>query len=64
MCLEVQETESANVVTFSPYYHGCVPLLVINHFCDLSLRFAQNIKYVREGEGEGLQDWVCRGGWG
>jgi len=44
LCVEVQESESANIVSFSPYYPGCIPLLVINHFSDLSLRFAQSIK--------------------
>lgn len=44
VCLEVQEAESATVITFSPYHQGCVPLLLINHFPDVSLRFAQGIK--------------------
>ncbi len=47
LCLEVQESESATVVTFSPYYPGCVPVQIINHFTDVTLQFKQNTKYVK-----------------
>ena len=38
--VEVQVTGSANIVTFAPYYPGCVPLQLVNH-TDLSLPFRQ-----------------------
>ncbi|XP_064395949.1 intermembrane lipid transfer protein VPS13A-like isoform X2 [Halichondria panicea] len=44
LCLEVQESESATVVTFSPYYPGCVPVQIINHFTDVTLQFKQDTK--------------------
>ena len=44
VCLEIQETESATLITFFPYYAGSVPLLVINHFPNVSMHFAQNKK--------------------
>ncbi len=47
LCLEVQESESATVVTFSPYYPGCVPVQIINHFTDVTLHFKQDTKYVK-----------------
>ena len=29
--VEVQVTGSANIITFTPYYPGCVPLQLVNH---------------------------------
>ena len=44
LCVEVQESESATTVTFSPYYPGCAPVQIINNFPDLTLRFRQDTK--------------------
>ena len=46
LCVEVQESEAANVITFTPYYPGCVPVQIINHFPDLTLQFSQDTKYI------------------
>ena len=41
--VDVQVTGSANIVTFSPYYVGCVPLLLVND-TELTIEFKQDSK--------------------
>lgn len=42
VCAEVQETGSANMVTISSYYEGCVPVLIMNLFPNLTLMYKQD----------------------
>eukprot|EP00731_Ephydatia_muelleri_P033896 Em0041g9a len=54
LCVEVQETGSSNMITFSNYYPGCLPVLIINHFPDLALLYGQSAKSPR------CQPWLLQ----
>lgn len=41
--VDVQVTGSANIITFSPYYIGCVPLLLVND-TDFTIMLRQDSK--------------------
>ena len=40
VCVEVQVTGSANMVTFQPYYHGAAPVRLVND-CHFKIAFGQ-----------------------
>ena len=40
ICVEVQVTGSANMVTFQPYYHGAAPVKLVND-CHFNIAFGQ-----------------------
>ena len=42
ICVETQETGSSNIITFSSYYDGCVPVLIINLLPTLVLMYKQD----------------------
>ena len=43
--MDVQESESAIITSFTPYYPGCVPVQIVNHFPDIAIKFKQDTKY-------------------
>ncbi|CAI8053010.1 Vacuolar protein sorting-associated protein 13A (Fragment) [Geodia barretti] len=44
VCVDIQESESAIITSFTPYYPGCVPVQIINHFPDVTIQFMQDAK--------------------
>ena len=46
VCVDIQESESAIITSFTSYYPGCVPVQIINHFPDTAVKFCQESKYV------------------
>ena len=47
LIVDIQVTGSANIVTFSSYYEGCVPIQLVND-TEYTLEFKQDSKYVCE----------------
>ena len=46
--MDIQESESAIIISFIPYYPGCVPVQIVNHFPDIAIKFMQESKYTVE----------------
>ena len=56
VCVEVQETQSSTLITFSSYYDGCAPVQVVNLFPEVTLSFRQDSRLVRDRQTNKCKD--------